>query len=73
MDTYHRWMEVVIPVTMSGCPAINVPAGFNAAGLPMGMQLWGPNQSELMLLQVAQAYEDATGWVDARKPDLLAR
>ncbi|WNJ89049.1 amidase [Bosea sp. 685] len=71
MDTYHRWMQVVIPVTMSGCPALSVPAGFNAAGLPMGMQLWGPNQSELLLLQVAQAYEDATGWVDRRRPGLL--
>jgi amidase len=71
MDTYHRWMQVVIPVTMSGCPAISVPAGFNAAGLPMGMQLWGPNHSERLLLEVAQAYEDATGWVEKRPPGLL--
>src|SRR5215831_4843491 len=28
MDTYHRWMEVMIPVTMSACPALAVPAGF---------------------------------------------
>ena len=72
MDTYHRWMEVVIPATMSGCPAMSVPAGFNAAGLPMGMQLWGPNQSERLLLEVAQAYEIATGWVDRHPPGLLA-
>jgi amidase len=72
MDSYHRWMEVVIPVTMSGCPALSVPVGFNAAGLPMGMQLWGPNQSERLLLELAQAYEDATGWVEKRKPALLA-
>jgi amidase len=71
MDSYHRWMEVVIPVTMSGCPAISVPVGFNAAGLPMGMQLWGANHSERLLLEIAQAYEDATGWVEKRKPDLL--
>ena len=25
MDTYHRWMEVMIPVTMSSCPALSVP------------------------------------------------
>ncbi len=71
MDTYHRWMEVVIPVTMSGCPAISVPVGFNAQGLPMGMQLWGPNHSERLLLEVAQAYEEATGWVEKRRPALL--
>ena len=72
MDSYHRWMEVIAAVTMSGCPAVSVPAGFNAAGLPMGMQLWGPNQSERFLLELSQAYEDATGWVEARKPGLLA-
>ena len=32
MDTYHRWMEVMIPVTMSSCPALSVPVGFNGAG-----------------------------------------
>ena len=36
MDTYHRWMEVMIPVTMAGCPALNVPAGFGAGGLADG-------------------------------------
>ncbi|MGH8820572.1 MAG: amidase, partial [Rhodoferax sp.] len=34
MDTYHRWMEVVIYATFAGLPCISVPAGFNAAGLP---------------------------------------
>jgi amidase len=62
MDSYHRWMEVVIPVTMSGCPAISVPVGFDGRGLPMGLQIWGPNQSEFALLQIAKAYEDATDW-----------
>jgi amidase len=52
---------------------ISVPAGFNAAGLPMGMQFWGPNHSERLLLEVAQAYEDATRWVDRHPPGLLAR
>ena len=31
MDTYHRWMEVVTPWTLSGCPVISVPAGFGQA------------------------------------------
>jgi amidase len=71
MDTYHRWMEGAVIVSMSGCPAINVPAGFNARGLPMGMQIVGPNQAELALLQLAYAYDEATGWVDKRRPVLL--
>ena len=41
MDTYHRWMEVMIPVTMSSCPALSVPVGFNERGLPMGLQIVG--------------------------------
>ena len=41
MDTYHRWMEVVTPWTLSGCPVISVPAGFGQAGLPAGLQLIG--------------------------------
>ena len=60
MDSYHRWMEVASLVSMTGCPALNVPAGFNASGLPMGMQLVGRNQAELSCLQLAYAYDEAT-------------
>jgi amidase len=70
MDTYHRWMEVVIPVTMSGCPALALPVGFNAAGLPTGMQVVAPNHGEHALLQLARAYEQEAPWL-ARRPPLL--
>ncbi|MDP3520230.1 MAG: amidase family protein, partial [Hydrogenophaga sp.] len=59
MDTYHRWMEVVIYATLAGLPAISVPAGFNAQGLPMGLQLIGKPQGDFALLQLAHAYEQA--------------
>jgi amidase len=72
MDTYHRWMEVVIPITMSGCPAISVPVGFNATGLPMGLQIVGPNRAEHAVLQIANAYEQATRWPQKVLPPLLA-
>jgi amidase len=71
MDTYHRWMEVVIPVTMSGCPAISVPVGFNEAGLPMGMQIVGRNHGERAVIEIAHAHERATGWVEKKLPPLL--
>jgi amidase len=70
MDTYHRWMEVVVPITMSGGPALNVPAGFSPDGLPMGIQLVGRPHDELGCLQLAHAYEQATGWVARRPPPL---
>ena len=72
MDTYHRWMEVMIPITMSGCPALSVPAGFNESGLPMGIQIVGPNHGELSCLQLANAYDQATRLVEKRIPRLLS-
>lgn len=70
MDTYHRWMEVVIPASLAGVPAISVPAGFNAAGLPMGMQIVGRPQGDLAVLQLAHAYEQAASGIIGRKPAL---
>ncbi|GAB0117212.1 amidase [Acidisoma sp. 7E03] len=66
MDTYHRWMEVVILATNAQCPAINLPVGFNEAGLPMGMQVLAPYAQELSCLQLAQAYDRATRWPERR-------
>jgi amidase len=71
MDTYHRWMETVTPWTLAGCPVISVPVGFNAQGLPMGMQLVGPPQADLDVLRLAHAYEQASDWVRARQPETL--
>jgi len=63
MDTYHRWMEVVIYATLAGLPCISVPAGFAQngphQGLPMGLQLIGKPQGDFALLQLAHAYEQA--------------
>ncbi|WP_221775151.1 MULTISPECIES: amidase [unclassified Pseudomonas] len=68
MDTYHRWMEVVIGPTLAGLPCISIPVGFNPAGLPMGMQIIGPPHADLAVLQLAQAHEQLTQWVSRRPP-----
>jgi amidase len=70
MDTYHRWMEVVIYATLAGLPAMSVPVGFSDAGLPMGMQLIGPPLGDQAVLNAAAAYETAIGDWLARRPDL---
>ena len=57
MDTYHRWMEVVVYATFAGLPAISVPVGFDERGLPMGMQLIGRPRGDVDLLGLAHAYE----------------
>ncbi|MGY4730598.1 amidase [Burkholderia pyrrocinia] len=72
MDTYHRWMETVVPWTLAGCPVINVPVGFNDAGLPMGMQLIGRPRADLAVLQLARGYEQAADWVGRRLPAWMA-
>ena len=68
MDTYHRWMEVVIYATLAGLPAISVPVGFNADGLPMGMQLMGRPQADRAVLEFAAAYEMTIGEWLSRVP-----
>lgn len=68
MDTYHRWMESTIYATLAGLPAISVPAGFSANGLPMGLQLIGKPRGERALLQLAHAYEQAAQDVLQRRP-----
>jgi len=68
MDSYHRWMEVVIYATFAGLPCISVPAGFNEQGLPMGLQLIGRPQADRALLQLAAAYERAAQDILARRP-----
>jgi amidase len=68
MDTYHRWMEVVIPVSLVGVPAIALPAGFGPAGLPTGIQVFAPKGSDRQLLRLGQAYHRATEWPGRRPP-----
>ncbi len=72
MDTYHRWMEVVIPGTLSGCPVVNVPAGFGANRLPMGLQIIGKRYADFSVLQMAYAYEQATRWNLDMHPPVLS-
>jgi amidase len=72
MDTYHRWMEVVVPASLLGHPVLNVPVGFGSQGLPMGMQIIGRHHADLSVLQLGFAYEEATGWVGHHLPPLLA-
>ncbi|HWO43530.1 MAG TPA: Asp-tRNA(Asn)/Glu-tRNA(Gln) amidotransferase subunit GatA [Candidatus Eisenbacteria bacterium] len=51
-----------IPANLAGLPALSVPCGFDAAGLPVGLQLIGRHFEESKLLRAAYAYEQATRW-----------
>jgi amidase len=67
LPTYLDWMASCYLVSATGLPAISVPAGFTAAGLPVGLQLVGRRRSDWDLLAVARAFESATGYA-ARLP-----
>jgi len=70
MDTYHRWMEVVIGGTLAGLPVVNVPVGFDQQGRPMGMQVMGRHGEDQKVLEFAMAYELVTDHLD-RRPKLV--
>ncbi|MDO9195059.1 amidase [Rhodoferax sp.] len=72
MDTYHRWMEVTIYATFAGLPCISVPVGFDARGLPMGLQLIGKPHGDWELLQLAYAYEQTAQEVLQRPPPVAS-
>lgn len=71
MRTYHEWMQAVSLVTLSGCPALAAPAGFGAAGLPIGLQIVAPVHGELACLQLAARFEEANRANVARRSPLL--
>ncbi|NOX49921.1 MAG: amidase [Gammaproteobacteria bacterium] len=66
MDTYHRWMEVVIGATLAGIPVCNVPAGFDPHGRPMGMQIMGRFGDDQHVLEFAMSYEVVTDHLQRR-------
>ncbi len=57
-----------ISANLAGVPAISIPCGLSAEGLPIGLQLMGPLFSEERLLQVARLFEQETDWHQRRPP-----
>ena len=57
-----------LPVNMAGLPGISVPCGFDAAGLPVGLQLIGKAFDESTLLRAAYTYEQANDFHTRRPP-----
>ncbi len=62
MASYIDWMRSCYYVTITGLPAISVPCGFTPEGLPVGMQIVGRPNAEFSVLQLAHAFECATGF-----------
>lgn len=71
MRTYHEWMKAVCLVTLSGCPSLAVPAGFDPGGRSMGLQIIAPHHREMDCLKLAHAYEQVSDWTGKHLPPLL--
>jgi aspartyl-tRNA(Asn)/glutamyl-tRNA(Gln) amidotransferase subunit A len=61
--------QLTVPANHAGVPGLSVPAGFDSAGLPIGIQLLGPDFSEAKLLQIGHAYEKVTASEAWRKEE----
>jgi amidase len=68
MGTYIDWMRSCYYVTVTGLPAISVPCGFTPEGLPVGVQIVGRHRDDFGVLQLAHAFEGATGFWKRRPP-----
>ena len=62
MEHYISWMKSAYWITVTFCPAVSVPAGFTSEGWPVGIQIVGRYRDDLGVLQVAHAFEQATGF-----------
>ena len=68
MSNYIDWMASCWRITVTGCPALSLPAGFDADGLPVGVQLVARQGADAWLLRAAKAVEEATGFAARRPP-----
>ncbi|MBM3559079.1 MAG: amidase [Alphaproteobacteria bacterium] len=60
------------PGNVTGCPTVAVPMGFDRNGMPLSLQILGPEWSDGRILGIASAYEEATPWFRACRPPAAA-
>ncbi len=66
MANYIEWMKSCWYISATGHPAISVPGGFTTDGLPVGIQIVGRHRADFAVLQLAHAFESATGHAKTR-------
>jgi amidase len=65
---YIDWMKSCWYISATGNPAASAPAGFTPEGLPVGIQIVGRDKEDFAVLQLAHAFEQATGFTKKRPP-----
>jgi len=61
-DNYIDWMKSCWYISATGNPAVSLPGGFTPEGLPVGVQIVGRDREDFSVLQMAHAFEQATGF-----------
>jgi Asp-tRNA(Asn)/Glu-tRNA(Gln) amidotransferase A subunit family amidase len=64
-------MMLTYAVTFAQLPAVSVPAGFTAGGLPVGMQIVGGRHQDALVLRTAAAFEQLSPWSDMVPPVII--
>jgi amidase len=77
-DNYVEWLGIVYAITLACCPALSLPCGFTASGLPVGLQMVAAPRGEAQLLAGAKLLEDILGVrgttpIDPRKSPVPSR
>lgn len=72
-DNYVEWLGIVYAITLACCPALSLPCGFTASGLPVGLQMVAKPRAEAQLIAGAKLLEDILGLrgttpIDPRPP-----
>jgi amidase len=72
LKTYIDWFAICYAISVTGFPAVSVPAGFTDRGLPVGLQIVGGPRQDRAVLQIAHNYEQATRSGE-RRPRIATR
>jgi amidase len=77
-DNYVEWLGIVYAITLACCPALSLPCGFTASGLPVGLQIVAPPRGDAKLLAGSRVLEDILGVrgstpIDPRPPSFGGR
>lgn len=65
---WTSWTPYTYPFNMTQQPALSVPCGFTASGLPIGLQIVGPRHADALVLRVGAAYQSVTDWHQRTPP-----
>ncbi|GCE19073.1 hypothetical protein KDK_28730 [Dictyobacter kobayashii] len=70
-DATTAYLRITMPFSLAGLPTVAFPAGFSAAGLPIGLQVVGRPFEEATVLRIVNAYQQMTDWHQRQLPSAI--